>query len=165
MLCKVAHCCHMHWNAQTSPSTHVASLCHAVLVCCATLMQLDTSAAALLPHLNRDDIEAAANGPKQQQQQHMQRRGGMRISRTGSLGPASGAIAAAAAAAAALAATGEGRGAAGSLNSHRGTTTEKEADAAKLLHHKTVIHFNTIDRLVGNLCALCCFLCCSAKGQ
>jgi hypothetical protein len=164
MFCKVAHCCRMHWNAQTSPSTHVASLCHAVLVCCATLMQLDTSAAALLPHLNRDDIEAAANGPKQQQQQHMQRRGGMRISRTGSLGPASGAIAAAAAAAA-LAATGEGRGAAGSLNSHRGTTTEKEADAAKLLHHKTVIHFNTIDRSVGNLCALCCFLCCSAKGQ
>jgi hypothetical protein len=110
------------------------------------MMQLDTSAAALLPHLNRDDIEAATNGPKQQQQQHMQRRGGgMRMSRTGSSGPTSGAIAAAAAAA--LAAAGEGTSA-GALNSHRGNTTRKEADAAKLLHHKTVIHFNTVDRSV-----------------
>jgi hypothetical protein len=31
------------------------------------------------------------------------------------------------------------------LNSHRGSN---EADAATLLHHKTVMHFSTIDRCV-----------------
>lgn len=85
-------------------------------LCCAALVQLDTSAAALLPHLNSDDIQAAAvNGPKQQQPQQAQRRGGMRVSRTGSAGPAPGETAAAAAAALAAAAAGEGKAAGGSV--------------------------------------------------
>jgi hypothetical protein len=167
------------------------------------LLQLDTSAAALLPHLNRDDIDAAAAGAKQQTQQQMQRRGGMRLSRTGSAGPTAGAIAAAASALAAAAAldgkapatagvclrgtgvcgmspvdmcgyaivmrtqraclviieaghftmlmvsAGVPAGApAGSLH-HSSHSSNHQADKAKLLHRKTVIHLNTVDRCAG----------------
>ena len=91
-------------NALTAVCCFVAMLC--------VLPQLDTSAAALLPHLNRDDLAAAAAGPKQQQQQQqMQRRGGMRMSRTGSTGPNASAVAAAAALA--IAAAEEGKTGAG----------------------------------------------------
>lgn len=34
---------------------------------------------------------------------------------------------------------------AGSLH-HTSNSTSNQADKAKLLHHKTVIHFNTVDR-------------------
>lgn len=125
---------------------------HLCTVGCQYLTQLDTSAAALLPHLNRDDIAAAAAAPSnnKQQQQQSQRRGNNRFSRTGSAGPSPGVVAAAAAAAlaATAAVAGDGKPHTAATAASNGNSSSKQADAAKLLQHKSVMHFSTVDRWV-----------------
>ncbi|WIA28068.1 hypothetical protein OEZ86_010653 [Tetradesmus obliquus] len=92
--------------------------------CLGELQQLDSSAASLLPHLNRDYLHSS----------QQQRRPGARSSSQGAAATARGSTAEAAAAAA-----GVGGSSAAGISS-------KEQEAAKLLHHKTVMKFSTVDR-------------------